>query len=412
MHAGNFELAVMKKMKALILVFTVYFSVPLQAQQGDTTKIFRDRDSYGDLNSDAIKKGQFKGSIELPGLNVSLFIGGFIKATAFYDTKYNQKEEVLVPATFSAKNIDKGQFNIGARSSRLYFDARATTKKGTTVKAYIEMDYRGSPGITLRHAYLEMSDIKNRTILMGQYWSLAMDLSTIPESLVEPTMSGAAFARHGQFRYTRPINKKTSISISVEDPNNNDFAGVPFTALKNLPDLLSAFHINPSKTFHFSLSGLLRFSKLRNDSSGKSYHKKGYLISSALFIKDNKNKFGLNGVYGNAGAGYVMGSDASFSGYLSADQLELQNQYGGNIAFRHLWNEKFRSNIAYGILQASDIDTKSKTYLKGSQYFFINTFYKLNEYINMGVEWINASRKNNLGPRFINNRFQFGIQIF
>src|SRR6266404_5680177 len=236
-------LEVMKKMKVLILAFTVFFSLPLLAQKGDSMKIFRDRDSYGDLNSDAIKKGQFKGSIELPGLNVSLFIGGFIKATAFYDTKYNQKEEVLLPATFSAKNIDRGQFYIGARSSRFYFDARATTKKGTTVKGYIEMDFRGSTGTTLRHAYLEISDTKNRITLMGQYWSLAMDLSTIPESLVEPTMSGAAFARHGQLRHTRPISKASSISISVEDPNNNDFAGVPFTALKNLPDLVSAFQV-------------------------------------------------------------------------------------------------------------------------------------------------------------------------
>ena len=399
-------------MKTLILALIVFLSHPLMAQQVDTMKIFRDRDSYGDLNSDAIKKGQFKGSIELPGLNVSLFIGGFIKATAFYDTKYNQKEEVVVPAIFSPKNIDKGQFYIGARSSRLYFDARATTKKGTTVKAYIEMDYRGSPGITLRHAYLEISETKNRTTLMGQYWSLAMDLSTIPESLVEPTMSGAAFARHGQFRHTRPINKKTFMSISVEDPGNGDFAGVPFTALKNIPDLVSALQLNPSKAFHFALSGLLRFSKLRNDSSSKFYNKTGYLISSALFIKDDKNKLALNGVYGNACAGYVMGSDASFSGYLSAARLELQNQYGGNISLRHLWNEKFRSNVAYGILQAGNVSAGSKIYLKGSRYFFINTFYKLNEYINMGVEWIYASRENNLGPRFINNRFQFGIQIF
>ena len=247
---------------------------------------------------------------------------------------------------------------------------------------------------------------------MGQYWSLAMDLSTIPESLTEPTMSGAAFARHGQLRHTRPIGKTTSISFSVEDPNNSDFGGVPFTALKNLPDLVSAFQVNPSKTFHFSLSGLLRSSKLRNDSSGKSYNKKGYLISSALFIKSDKNKLGLNGVYGDASAGYVMGSDFSFSGYLSADHLELQNQYGGNIAFRHLWNEKFRSNVAYGILHADDVDAKSKTYFKGSQYFFINTFYKLNEHINIGVEWIYASRKNNTGPKFTNNRFQFGMQIF
>ena len=60
------------------------------AQQRRDTVRARDttdtRDRVDDLNADAVKGGVFPGSFVIPGTEVSLAIGGFIKAVGFYDS--------------------------------------------------------------------------------------------------------------------------------------------------------------------------------------------------------------------------------------------------------------------------------------------------------------------------------------
>ena len=57
-------------------------SINLFGQEKDTL-LFPGRDIVGDLNQEYIKAGEIPGAILLPGTNVSLAIGGFIKATSY-----------------------------------------------------------------------------------------------------------------------------------------------------------------------------------------------------------------------------------------------------------------------------------------------------------------------------------------
>ncbi|RXP60926.1 hypothetical protein EC396_04535 [Lutibacter sp. HS1-25] len=381
----------------------------LNAQKLDT--ITPIRDNIGDLNEAAIRKGEFPGAIKLPGTDVSLAVGGFIKAVAFYDTKYNVKNEILLPGTFSPENIYKGQTYMGAKTSRLYFDGRYSIKD-IQMLGYIEMNFRGESGFSLRHAYLQLSNKKGQKLLMGQYWSLVMDLQAIPEGLVEPTISGLPFIRRGQIRFSTPISKTLALSVSLEEPINSDLKGVNMTPLNKYPDFIASLSVDPSSIYHFSIVGMIRPMSFADKTDDSENRVTGYLSNATFIVKPNDAiKITLSGLYGSGASNYVLGADSN-AGYFDGARTELQTQYGGFGVYRHEWNEKFRSNFAYGMFGADKIPNNPNPHIKSSTFAFMNTFYRVNKYVNIGVEWIYSAKENYNGGKFNNNRFQFGIQLF
>lgn len=399
----------MKKTSLLIICFcVVLISNEMYGQVKDTT-LFPSRDLIGDLNSEYVKAGEMPGAIVLPGTLVSLAIGGFIKATAFYDTKYNLKQEIITPGSFSQNDFLEGQTYIGARSSRLFFDGRSSIDP-YRIRGYIEMDFRGTYGITFRHIYLKIGNQSGQSLLMGQYWSNVMDLQTIPEGLVEPTMSAGPFARHGQIKFTSPLAQILTINASLEEPNNSDIKGDDVRPVNKYPDIVASLNIDPSPVFHFSIMGLYRpiMVFVRGDDLSKS----GYLTNGAIIFKPNDNhKIVLSGMYGKGASSYVMGADAT-AGFVTDNTIELQTQYGGFFSYQYKWTNKLRSNAAIGRFAANQISADPDPHIKSSIYGFINTFYHLNRYINIGIEWIYTEKNNYNGGSFNNNRIEFGVQVF
>ncbi|NJN26357.1 MAG: hypothetical protein HC819_10445 [Cyclobacteriaceae bacterium] len=398
----------MKRKLPVYFIFANSFLVSIAyAQVGDSVVV---RDFIGDMNESAIRRGEFPGAIRIPGSNVSLAIGGFIKAVAFYDTKYNVKNEIILPGTFNDNDMLKGQTYIGARSSRLFFDGRSNLDN-IQIRGYFEMDFRGNSGFTLRHAYLQLTNTTKQSILMGQYWSLVLDLQTVPEGLVEPTVSGSGFARHGQIRFTTPISQSLKFAVAAEEPNNSDLQGVDIESVNKYPDLVTSFYYD-AKMLHFSLTGMYRPMTFVYQSDQSVNSEPGLLLSAGAVIKPgSSDKITLGALIGSGASNYIMGADG-IAGYITSTSRDLQNQRGGFGTYRHRWNEKFRSNIALGYFEGDEIDNFSNPHLKSSTYGFINTYYTLNKYVNIGVEWIYSQKERYNAERLANNRFQFGIQIF
>lgn len=383
-------------------------SIPVYGQVNDTT-LYPSRDLVGDLNHDYVKPGEMPGAIVLPGTQVSLAIGGFIKATALYDTKYNLKQEIITPGSFSQSDFLEGQTYFGAKSSRLFFDGRSTIDS-YNIRGYVEMDFRGPYGITMRHIYLKLGNQKGQSLLMGQYWSNVMDLQTIPEGLVEPTMSGGPFSRHGQIKFTSPLSKQITVNVSIEEPNNADIRGTNVLPVNKYPDIVGSVYIDPSPVLHFSLAGLYR--PIHVSSQSELLNKAGYLFNGAMIIRPGKKqKIAFSGMFAEGASSYVMGADGT-AGFISNNSVELQTQYGGFFSYQYKWTDKWRSNLAVGRFDGNQISTNPGPHISSSTYGFINTFYHVNRYVNIGIEWIYTEKINYNGDSFSNNRFELGIQVF
>src|SRR5215475_3747435 len=143
----------------LVATLALVASVGFAQQRRDTLPA-RDttdtRDRVGDLNADAVHGGVFPGSFRIPGTEVSLGIGGFIKAVAFYDSDANDRSSDFLPGEDLPPNEKGGgMYSMTAGLSRLFLDSRATTQRGD-VRGYIELDFNGSAVLKLRHAYLRL----------------------------------------------------------------------------------------------------------------------------------------------------------------------------------------------------------------------------------------------------------------
>lgn len=393
-------------MKKLI-VFMLMLNCSFLFAQFDTLDI---RDAIGDLNSNSVKKGDFPGSIRLPGQETSIGFGGFIKTIMYYDTDKENKGDIVTPGYFNPSE-SKGQFGISAKLSRFLFDARTKSTLGD-LRGYFEVDFTNG-GFNIRHAFANWK-YKKHDILAGIYWSALMDLPALSsiEGTGEPSISGVIFNRQAQVRYTYSINTKWNFHVSLEDPSSSD-ALIPtgFKPFTKAPDLIAAIGVHDSNIGHIQVAGILRAIQL--DSANKydlSGTAKALSLASYLVI-NSKGKLVISASYGTGLGKYMLGVNG-IAGYIDNMQnLALAETYGGVISYRHIINDKWRTNLGFGTAGFSNIES-SKVTFKNSIYAFTNVFYQIMPMFTIGLEYIHAESKYTDGIIAKDNRIQIGIQVF
>jgi putative lipoprotein len=129
-------------------------SASAAAPAPQAAQVESDRDPIGDLNADAIKKGDFPGSFLIPGPGgVSFGIGGFVKSLVFHDSKAEGREAVFLPVLLGGigRDDEDGTTSLTAELSRVNFDARASVGE-SKVRGYVEFDFSGDL-FKFRHGY-------------------------------------------------------------------------------------------------------------------------------------------------------------------------------------------------------------------------------------------------------------------
>ena len=134
------------------------------------------RQPVGRFPDDAfVTAGSFDRSINVPGTNGAIRIGGALQVDANFDTDHQGFQQIGTPPTIPLDGtVDDGdeQFAIHARHTRVNFDYRAPTDLGE-FRTFIEFDFFGDGDeftndydLRLRHAAAELGPWK-----LGQFWS-------------------------------------------------------------------------------------------------------------------------------------------------------------------------------------------------------------------------------------------------
>ncbi|UNK42394.1 porin [Luteimonas sp. S4-F44] len=244
-----------------------------------------------------------------------------------------------------------------AQFSRLWFGVDRVTDAGDTFKAYVEMDFFGggnsnvgnekfSNGYppTLRHAYVQWNKW-----LAGQTWSNAVDLGSLPESVdFVGIVDGTLFARQAQIRYTTG-----NWSFSLENPQTWYQAGSPAhvqSGQNNVPDVTARWQTK-GDWGHFSVAGIARQLRTQTDRTT------GAALSLAGSFKLGDRDTLQYTVSGGPGLGRYIGFGLAPDAYIDTDgALEAQDLVAGFAGWRHDWNDRLRSTLAYS---AAHIDTDS-----------------------------------------------------
>ncbi|HEX9207728.1 MAG TPA: DcaP family trimeric outer membrane transporter [Steroidobacteraceae bacterium] len=351
----------------------------------------------------------------------SLVFSGFAKVDGMWtDTPDGEMadgasgRDYYVPGQIPVAGLDEGtDFNAHAKQSRLNIGTDTVLASGDKVSTRFEFDFygagSGSQNVSnayqpmVRHAYIQW-----REWLVGQTWTNFMDASLLPETTdyIGPT-DGTIFVRQSQVRWT-----KGGLSLSVENPQTTftKLDGSSASSDDNaIPDLTARYTWKGNWGM-FAVAGLARELKYETTGAGaidaSTWTAAGSAFGKFMIGKDDL-RFAVSA--GNLGRYAVL--NFTNDAVLAADgDFETIDGVMGWIGYRHLWTDKWRSNIffAMGDFDNPSAYTGDKSKIsKSSSSWTLNLFYSPLPKLDIGAEWRSAQRELENGKDGDLNRLQF-----
>jgi hypothetical protein len=286
-----------------------------------------------------------------------------------------------------------------ARESRLNFRVDHKTAGGSSVTAFVEMDFfthgdgnevvSNSYSPRVRHAF-----IKYDKWTFGQTWSTFQDVGALPEALdfVGPAES-TTFIRQSMIRYT-----SGNLELAAENPQT--FVSGGTRDLSTVPDLIGRYTFKLDGGSYIKVAGLMRSLKIQDDSSGSQADATGWGVSaSTKFVLGNGNDIRAMVNYGD-GIGRYVGLGFVLDGYTDgfSGSIETAESLSWFVSYRAVWNDKWRSNFMYGTnsIDYND-DTQAQGFNDNASSFHVNLIHNVLPKLDVGAELIWGERENVAG---------------
>jgi len=344
--------------------------------------------------------------------------GGYIKGDVIVST-FDDGElggtsigrDFFVPSTIPVGGGSSSTvFDYHGRQTRFHFGTSHTIGENQ-LGSYIEFDFLVTPGGNervsnsylprMRHAYVTWNNW-----LIGQTWNTFMDVATLPESVdfIGPS-GGTSFGRQPMIRYTND-----GFAIALENPESTitPLGGGRIETDDNTLPELAARYTWKGDWGHFQLGGMLRQLAIEDAGAGIDATETGWGVSAsakALLGQDDV-RFML---YAGEGLGRHVGLNfANGAALTDTGGLEAIGVWGGFVAYRHVWNSQWRSNIALGYIETDHPVRFTGTGVNESSWSGqVNLLYSPVAPLTFGVEYLTAERELESGLQGQLNRFQF-----
>jgi len=366
------------------------------------------------------------GSVQAAGFDIggtTVNFGGYVKLDAMITSADGEIAAVgrdfYVPALTPIGGESTTRFDMHARQSRFFFSTATELEDGSKINGMLELDFMTSVNgndertvngysPVLRHAFIKY---KNWTV--GQTWSNFMDLASLPDTLdFVGNPDAAIFIRQAQVRYTHG-----NFSFAVENPESTVTpfgGGTRITTDANAtPDFTASYNLKTDWGV-VKVAGLLRqiaidgtYNGVRYDDEVTSY---GLSVSTKIDLA-NKDDIRITLNTGK-GLGRYVGLNTINGAVLDANgNLEAIDVTAFSVAYRHLWNDQWRSTFLYSTLMA-DNDTALTGVLttKTTQSYSANLLYQATKKLMVGVEYKFANRELESGLDGDMNRVQFSAK--
>ncbi len=364
--------------------------------------------------------------------------GGFIQLDAIYSSYDEGKpgssliEDFLVPSQIPVENVKPEissdsyeSTNFHAKTSRFFFTTSTDTDVGN-ISTRVELDFilsgqgderiSNSEASRLRHAFVKWQYGEKSSLLAGQTWSTFFNVGALPDlqDFVGPV--GTIFNRQPMIRWsTGPFD------IALENPYTRltTVGGVDVQSDSEvMPDIVLRYN-GAMGDLGWSFAAIGRELSYDDRGSGGNVQldddtEFGYGLSLAgkWMIGRDDIRFMFN--YGNA-LGRYMGLNAFNDGYIDSDRkIDTFDQYGGFIAYRHLWSDHWRSNFSYSMAEADNPDSSDAPLVGGwaktYQSAHVNLQYVPTPALMLGGEFIYATKKLEDKRDGALSRFQFSVK--
>ncbi|WP_290580094.1 DcaP family trimeric outer membrane transporter [Ketobacter sp.] len=352
-----------------------------------------------------------------PGTNSSsVTVGGYIKLDAMVSDYSDGRaatasigEDFLVPSTIpTGGESGDPKTHFSAKESRFWIKGQTQTDAGL-IKGMIEVDFQGSMqgderisnsySPRIRHAFFTWDEW-----LFGQTWSTFFNVSALPDLLDFVGPVSTIFIRQPQIRYT-----SGGWMFAAENPSSTLYNDAASSSDSNqYPDLIARYNFGGDGA-NYSVAVMGR--ELAYDTGTDLESEFGYAVSLAGKINIGNGGDDLR-VMLNAGnaLGRYMGLNSFRAGAIEADgSIELIDEVGVFAAYRHLWNQQWRSSFSLAASQADNPDSAGNA-PKAYESFHANLIYKPSAPLDIGGEIIIANKELEDGTDGSLNRLQFSAK--
>jgi len=358
--------------------------------------------------------------------NTTVKIGGYVKLDAMLSdfsegpVPSGIAREFYVPSatpvSSTSTSSENTYFDMHARQSRVHLgtDSKVGEHK---LKSYIEIDFMATPNgderITngyspeLRHAFIEYDNW-----LFGQTWSTFQNTASLPDSLdfIGNTDAGI-FIRQPQIRYT-----SGNFQFSIENPETTvttTTVSRVVTDDNELPDFVGRYNL---KSDNLSLAAAVLIRQLTYNNTGEggniddSESAYGISVTGKYMLGKDDIRFGINT---GSGMGRYIGLNVANGAIVDANgNLEAIDSTGIFASYRHLWNEKWRSNFMYSQIDIdNNVNLASAGTTKSTYSARINLIYAATDKLSFGGEFAHANREVESGADGNMDRFQFSAKL-
>lgn len=332
--------------------------------------------------------------------------GGYIQLDAMYSDYSDGKpsndliEDFYVPSLVPVEPADGisdsyTSTNLHAKTSRFFFTTKTKTDAGD-ISTRVELDFilsgQGDERISnswssrLRHAFVKWDYNSNSSLLAGQTWSTFFNVGALPDVLDFVGPTGTIFNRQPMVRWTMG-----GLQLAVENPatrlTGNDGVNVTEEDGQDIPDLVARYNGNFGK-LAWSAAAIGRQLKYEqrptNAIEGDSDDQFGYGLSFAGKWMLGRDDIRFMANYGDM-LGRYMGLNSFNDGYIDdSGSIDTVDQWGGFIAYRHFWSDRWRSTFS---ISASGADNPST-----SQFANANNLAKEYQSAHVNLNWLPAPK--------------------
>jgi len=394
-----------------------YTSLAAPPEQQLLEEVFVDEVAPGGW-FEPVRLGDFPGSILIPGSNVSVKIGGYMKGDFIHDF-----DAILDPDRFNVFTIptdgrDGENTRLHARQTRLNLDARRPTPWGE-LRGFVEGDFFAfdrdedlfltvqRTDLRLRHAFGELAGW-----LVGQTWTTLTHIEALPETVDFESPDAFIVTRRAQIRWSHDLTPCLAIAVAIEDPGAvvADAAGLPLVTVvgrsrEPSPDYVARIRYTGDNA-ELQFGGTVRQYAFQPD-GGSINTEAGYsLIASGILNLTENQTFKFQTGFGEGGGGFRGIPDAVPNNSGGLDVLDI---FAATAGYTIQWTDHWRSTAVYAYGQGTNTEFQEDDALRAVEYMAINLFWLPFDGTRLGVEYLYGTREDKDGSMGHANRFQLGV---
>lgn len=351
--------------------------------------------------------------------------GGFIKLDAMY-SMYSDGDratasigdDFYIPSTVPIGGNSGEKFDMHAKQSRFNVKGVSNTDAGK-VTGFLEIDFQlssqGDERISnsyaprVRHAFLSWDYSNSSSFLAGQTWSTFFNVAALPNTVDFVGPAGTIFQRQAMVRWSHKLSGGNSFHIGLENPSTglNGAGGAGDIDSSNLPDVTARFDIAAGDA-SYSIAGVGRELRYKNNGANVDEAEFGFGLSGSAIWKFGADDLKVMLNYGTLGR--YMGLQSYRDGFIDTDGgIELADQMGGFIAYKHAWNSLWRSSLVLSASASDNPEWADPSSPKEYQSMHANLIYSPTKKLNLGGEVIYGEKTLESGAKGDLTRLQFMV---